>query len=339
VIRLFVSYRRSDSKSFAHRLHDRLRRVFGRAVFMDVSDIDPGEDFPKVIDARLAACKVLVAVIGNTWASATDAEGRRRLHVPGDYVRLEVSKALASGLLVIPVLVNGARMPDAAELPEDLEQLPKRNAIQMDDDRFDTDVERLIDAITPVVPPRSRLPLIALTLAAVLALATAGIWLHGRVDPGSGVRLIPGPALYAKLPTDAGGAGKHYDLIVEVAGRTVTLPDLTRTIVYTGADGADLDKLRARQDTEALSREIAKNFETLEEGHQIVAQLLQSGTTLPIVGSRPGARIRVEVGRYDFSPDTPREREPWFECDLVLGRGAQTFLLTPASNDCRRIAP
>ena len=31
MILLFVSYRRVDSKSFAHRLYDRLRRVFGRA--------------------------------------------------------------------------------------------------------------------------------------------------------------------------------------------------------------------------------------------------------------------------------------------------------------------
>jgi TIR domain len=339
LIRLFVSYRRSDSKSFAHRLHDRLRRVFGRTVFMDVSDIEPGKDFLTVIEERLKSCRVLVAVIGNTWVTCTDAQGNRRLWNDGDHVRLEVAKALAGDILVIPVLVNGTPMPLAADLPDDLKPLATRNAVPIDDDRLDSDIEKLLGAIEPIVPRRSRLPRIALAAVAALALAALGYELYARLDPGHGVRLVPGPQLYANLPEQPGAAGSHYELLVHNDGRTATLADLTRSIVYTGAGQTALERLQAHQDEPALSAELAQQFRGIEGGDAIAAKLMRAAVLLPSSGSQSGAKIRVEVRRYDESSADPRAREPWIDCEFAVASSAQTFVLAVDSAECRAMAP
>jgi TIR domain len=78
--RIFVSYRRQDTGHLAGRLYDRLADRFGQGqVFMDVDTIEPGVDFAEEITRAVAACKVLVAVIGLGWLTATDERGRRRL--------------------------------------------------------------------------------------------------------------------------------------------------------------------------------------------------------------------------------------------------------------------
>jgi hypothetical protein len=50
---IFISYRRDDASGHAGRLFDRLAARFGRdRVFMDVTDIAPGEDFTRVRDEK-----------------------------------------------------------------------------------------------------------------------------------------------------------------------------------------------------------------------------------------------------------------------------------------------
>jgi hypothetical protein len=85
---IFISYRRDDASGHAGRLFDRLAARFGRdRVFMDVTDIAPGEDFTPVIETNIGAAELLVAVIGPQWISATDEKGTRRIDQPYDLVR------------------------------------------------------------------------------------------------------------------------------------------------------------------------------------------------------------------------------------------------------------
>lgn len=94
---IFVSYRRQESSHLAGRLYDRLADRFGEdQVFIDVDIIEPGVDFAEEIFRAVTACKVLLAVIGPTWLTATDERGRRRLDVPDDIVRLEIEAALVA---------------------------------------------------------------------------------------------------------------------------------------------------------------------------------------------------------------------------------------------------
>ena len=126
---IFVSYRRQESRDFAGRLADRLADRFGAGqVFIDVDTIEPGVVFAEAISGALAACKVLLAVIGPDWLTATDERGRRRLDDPDDLARLEIEASLAGSVRVIPVLVGGAAMPGRDDLPESLAGLTGRHA-------------------------------------------------------------------------------------------------------------------------------------------------------------------------------------------------------------------
>jgi hypothetical protein len=125
---VFVSYRRQESSHLAGRLYDRLADRFGEGqVFIDVDTIEPGVDFAEEISSAVAACEVLLAVIGPTWLTAVNELGRRRLDDPDDIVRLEIEAALARDVRVIPILVDGAVMPGRDDLPESLAGLARRN--------------------------------------------------------------------------------------------------------------------------------------------------------------------------------------------------------------------
>ena len=151
---IFINCRRDDSASYAGRLYDHLRRSFpGQKVFMDIDAIDPGEDFVDAINRTLESSRVVLAVIGRTWTSATDETGKRRLDSPDDYVVRELSAALASQARVIPVLVGGAAMPRTDALPVPLAALARRNAIEVSDSRFSFDADRLVAAIRKHLDP------------------------------------------------------------------------------------------------------------------------------------------------------------------------------------------
>jgi hypothetical protein len=150
--RIFVSYRRQETSHLAGRLYDRLADRFGKSqVFIDVDAIATGVDFAKEIFRAVAACKVLLAIIGPTWLTVAGQRGRRRLDDPGDIVRLEVETALASGVPVIPILVEGAAMPTRQDLPESLAGLARRNALLIRHESFGHDAGRLVTAIERVL--------------------------------------------------------------------------------------------------------------------------------------------------------------------------------------------
>lgn len=145
--RLFVSYRRDDSRHLAGRLADHLGwEPDVEHVFFDTSTIPPGAPFPKAIDDALARATHTLVVIGPKWNGGTLPGGDRpRLWDDGDFVRREVAAALAGPGEVIPVLVDGAPMPAAADLPPSLQALRERNAFVVHQDRsFKDDLRPLV---------------------------------------------------------------------------------------------------------------------------------------------------------------------------------------------------
>jgi hypothetical protein len=157
--RLFISYRRKDSSGYAQTLHEDLLQAFpGMEVFRDLESIAAGDDFVDAIERELDRCNVVLVLVGPHWLSMTDAQGKRRLDNPNDPVRMEIARALKRrGVRVIPVLVGGATMPDAAELPEDLSALGRRNAHEMTDKRWQYDFGELCGVLEklPGMPMRS----------------------------------------------------------------------------------------------------------------------------------------------------------------------------------------
>jgi uncharacterized membrane protein YhaH (DUF805 family) len=146
--RIFISYRRGDSQGATGRLFDRLLQHFDHTeVFMDVDDIEPGVDFVKALDEQVANCTAFIAVIGPDWLTARDHADQRRLDDPNDYVRLEIESALKRDIRVIPVLVDGARMPRTEELPDSLRSLARRQAMELTHQRFASGVDELAAGI------------------------------------------------------------------------------------------------------------------------------------------------------------------------------------------------
>jgi hypothetical protein len=164
--RLFLCYRRKDSKH-VEALRNALAAEFGpKRVFMDQESIRPGTNFPTAIQTALSSADVLLAVIGPKW-TVVDKRGRTRLDDPQDYVRLELETALRREIPVFPVLLNDAKMPAGKALPESLRPLVEQQAIKLTTVDWEPTVRgKLIPAVHDGAreywknppPPAERLP-------------------------------------------------------------------------------------------------------------------------------------------------------------------------------------
>ena len=153
-VSVFLSYRREDSAGYAGRICDHLNAVLGPdSVFMDVQDIAPGQDFTQAIETTISACRVVFVIIGPRWA----AEIQRRSGGE-DFVCIEVAAALRRDVTVVPVLVGGAAMPSAADLPESVKPLSRRQAFEVRETSFEEDVKLLAATLkeSPGVAPGPR---------------------------------------------------------------------------------------------------------------------------------------------------------------------------------------
>jgi hypothetical protein len=141
--RVFISYRRDDGEGFAGRLYDRLSARFGQDnVFMDVDAIPIGDEFPATIQRQLDQCDAMVVVIGPRWLGRTEKQ-QPRIFMTSDWVRREVAMGLKKNRLVVPVLVGGASMPMASELPEDLLGLLERQSWEIRPQAFQQRVNEM----------------------------------------------------------------------------------------------------------------------------------------------------------------------------------------------------
>jgi hypothetical protein len=205
---VFISYRRDDAGGHAGRLSDRLIARFGaERVFMDVQDIQPGQNFEQAIEQTLARCDHMLAVIGPRWLADLQARAASR----EDFVRSEIGTALARGMAVIPVLVGGAKMPAGDELPAELSAFSRCQAAEIRDDCFDEDAARLVGFLAGgsgaagphLFGRRVTRRALAWSLPAV-ALALVGAWMvwpEPAPEPAADAAVEPSAAPARGLPT------------------------------------------------------------------------------------------------------------------------------------------
>ena len=216
---IFISYRREDSAGYAGRLRESLERRLGKgAVFRDVDALEPGQDFVDIIAIRLRDASACLVLIGREWLDAEDASGRRRLAQQNDYVRLEIATALEQPKMrVIPVLVEGTRMPATEELPETIQGLSRRQAVSLRDESWDEDVKRFVTALDR----RSWIRRYRLALAASAAVVVVG---------ALAVAQFVGPQVSPDAETTTN------ELSTEPVAAPVTPPTSTSTTVSAPAD-------------------------------------------------------------------------------------------------------
>lgn len=152
---IFISYRQNDSPGDCRQLCERLQASFGHDnVFFDIQNIRLGDNWWSVAREKIRSCDVLLVPIGQNWLTSTDKKGRRRLDDPHDPLRLEVGLALKENIRTIPVLVEGASMPDAEQLPEDLRDLADLSCCELRHRSFQRDVDDLIVELGGSAPAR-----------------------------------------------------------------------------------------------------------------------------------------------------------------------------------------
>jgi hypothetical protein len=202
--KIFINYRREDSIDAAGRLHDRLAQTFGhKNIFMDVEDIPAGVDFAKYLSDQVAASQMFLAIIGPTWLGAKDESGGRRIDDPDDFVAIEITAALARNIRVIPVLVDGASMPKAGELPDPLKALARRQAVDVGHFHFGRDAEALVERLREALNGQSgSLRPRRGTSVAVAGAAAAALFLVGWVglDQGGILASVPPTVQLASVP-------------------------------------------------------------------------------------------------------------------------------------------
>lgn len=155
---IFISYRRDDTSSATAHLADTLAARFGSSeVFRDIQTIEAGDDFRTALNAAVQSAQVMLVVIGRSWFGVRESSSRPRLFETDDYVRMEVEAALAQEIPVIPILVEGARMPADRDLPESVRPLTYRQALEISDSRWSYDTERLVEQLVRYgLVPRSQ---------------------------------------------------------------------------------------------------------------------------------------------------------------------------------------
>lgn len=146
-LKIFISYRHEDSNYVSGRIYDNLiNKLQNASIYKDVDSIPLGIDFREHIRNSVGLCTILLAVIGDHWA--VNKNGINRLLDETDWVRIEVETALNRNIPVIPLLIDGAKIPTAEILPESLQALQFRNGMPIrPDPDFHHDMQRLLDGI------------------------------------------------------------------------------------------------------------------------------------------------------------------------------------------------
>src|SRR6478672_8994925 len=154
--RVFISYRHEETAWQACWLFSRLADRFRGQIFKDIDSIQLGDDFVEAITTAVGSCDVLLALIGAKWLMITDGQGRARLDDPNDFVRLEIEAALTRNVRVIPILVDGARMPRPDQLPPSLAKLVRRQALELSPSHFESDTSRLHKVLDRALAEQAR---------------------------------------------------------------------------------------------------------------------------------------------------------------------------------------
>jgi hypothetical protein len=145
---IFVNYRGADSRGYCAVLYLELTRYFGPdRVFLDYVSIPAGADFAEQLVSRVRRASVVLAVIGPDWLARPGLFRRARIRSPRDWIRRELAEAFATGVRVIPVLVDEAELPSQRQLPACLAPLARCQYRRLRVREAVSDVERIVQEL------------------------------------------------------------------------------------------------------------------------------------------------------------------------------------------------
>jgi hypothetical protein len=173
---VFVCYRRHDTSGYVRALREGLEASLGKSrVFVDIDSIPPGVDFRETASEAIAKSDVVLVLIGPNWMQPRPGSQRSPMHENTDPVRNELLAALELGRPIVPVLLGGAAMPKADQLPTDIAKFADINAFEITDRHYATDFDRLILRVNTFVQIRPKIDRRALMKASFLGAGVAGV--------------------------------------------------------------------------------------------------------------------------------------------------------------------
>jgi hypothetical protein len=283
---VFISYRSEDSSDYALLLHAELSRRFGPdLIFLDYVSIPAGGNYVAELLNRVRRARVLLAVIGPHWLTATDQPDRRRIDDKRDWVRRELVMAFDAGVIVIPVLTDGAQLPPLAELPVDIADLASRQYRRLRRRDASTDLARICNDLAAADP----------------GLAAAAQLRSGATQPADPVSTQALTTPPAQLPADTAHFTGRVDELAElVALRRPDSPDVSRAGI---GDVYSIDGMAG----------IGKTALAIHAGHQLAPLFRDGCLFLDLHGHGDGV-ARVEpasaLARMLLSLGVPGEQVP-----------------------------
>ena len=309
--RIFISYRRQDSGVFIGRIYDQLKLHFGeRNVFRDVYNIPAGSDFREVLNKEVGQCDIFLAVIGRQWVDISSTQGRRRLDDPNDFVRIEVELALSNpNILVIPVLVDNAEMPEVEDLPPGLQPLCYRNAVKVrTDPDFPHDMQMLLQQIKPVKSFMSTQ--IGWLMLALSILLIAGLsffpMFNGEKDipsPTAAQTDIPPTPTPLFAPVEPVEPGQVMVLVANMEQVGSTKRDVTRFIVEDLVNHFESDLSSTNIRIREYERFITSNDEALQLAEQTQAVIVVWGQY-----DNDNVTVNIQLGSLQSRPAIALDR-------------------------------
>jgi pyruvate/2-oxoglutarate dehydrogenase complex dihydrolipoamide acyltransferase (E2) component len=143
-----LCYRREDTTAAAAKLRDRLVRSHGDSVLPDFSVArPPGKDTWQQMTRHLARCRIVLVLIGRSWLKPIDKRGRRLIDDRQDAVRVAIAIALREKIRVVAVLLDGATMPKAEQLPDNVRGLSRCTHVRLSNLEWRPGEERLVKEV------------------------------------------------------------------------------------------------------------------------------------------------------------------------------------------------
>jgi hypothetical protein len=144
-LRAFVSYRHADAfaeggvsgKNFILNVETALVKAGFADVFVDIGDIQPGENFENRIHKAIGNCDLFVPLIRTEWLAILHTKLARS---EPDILLQEIYDAIRLDKEIIPVLVDNAEMPDVLDLPESIQPLHYKNGIEINSDQLSEEI-------------------------------------------------------------------------------------------------------------------------------------------------------------------------------------------------------
>lgn len=147
--KIFISYRHADSEEMANKIQAKLKADYPPSkVFLDKSSMVGGEAFTEQIRNEIDNADVFLILISPYW---NKKQGKARIKETADILRRELLRAVRKEITIVPVLINGAKIPTKQSLPKDLQFLTQLHALHVSDTSFSSDMGFLESNLTSVL--------------------------------------------------------------------------------------------------------------------------------------------------------------------------------------------